>query len=245
MLPARECGGRMVTPLKFSRREWGIILMIGVLTPLIDSRIEVLLVQFFGGIANTINVFSFTGGPLNGDALVAWEEYGAVVAAYIVRKPGAATAAMTINGFGQFIVDGFQGPHHLLYGLAGLGADAVFAAFRYKRFDLTASALAGMGCQTFWIPVTYAYHNVLGRFSSAFIVGDVLTRLVVGALADGVLGAVIGWAILRLFRQTSKTASSPKDSLWDGNISEQSKVGGSGTLQGFRVEYFIDNGVKV
>jgi energy-coupling factor transport system permease protein len=198
----------------------GIVVAIGVLTPLVDGRVEVYLVQFFAGIANTFNVFSFTGGPLNGDALVAWEEYGAVVAAYIVRKPGAATAAMTINGFGQFIFDGFQGPHHLLYGVAGLGADVVFAAFRYKRFDLTSSALAGMGCQLFWIPVTYAYHDVLDRFSLAFIGGDILTRLVVGALADGILGAVIGWAILRLLRPASMTAPYPKDSLRTGNMSD-------------------------
>ena len=210
----------MIMPLTFSRREWGIVVAIGVLTPLIDSRVEVFLVQFFVGIANTINVFSFTGGPLNGDALVAWEEYGAVVAAYIVRKPGAATAAMTINGFGQFIVDGFQGPHHLLYGVAGLGADLVFAAFRYKRFDLTASALAGMGCQLFWIPITYAYHDVLGRFSFTFIGGDILTRLVIGALADGILGAAIGWVVLRLLRPASRTALPPKNSFGAGNISD-------------------------
>jgi energy-coupling factor transport system substrate-specific component len=181
----------------FSRWDWGIVLAVGIITPLIDSRIEVYLVQFFLNISGSINVFDYTGGPLNRDALVAWEEYGALIAAFIVRKPGAATAAMTINGFGQFIVDGFQGPHHLLYGVAGLGADLVLAAFRYRRFDLRAAALAGISCQLFWIPVTYTYHNVLGRFSTTFVVGDILTRLAVGAVVDGVFGALLGLALLR------------------------------------------------
>lgn len=184
--------------LRFTRREWAVVLAVGLLTPLIDSRVEVLLVQFFEGIRGTVSLFDFTGGPLNSDALVAWEEYGAVIAAYVVRKPGAATTAMTINGFGQFVVDGFQGPHHLLYGVAGLGADLAFLAFRYRRFDAASSALAGVACQAFWIPVTYAYHDVLGRFSLAFIEGDVATRVLVGAVFDGLLGALLGFAVLRV-----------------------------------------------
>ena len=177
------------------------MLAVGVLTPLIDGRVELLLVHFFSSIRNIISVFDFTGGPLNSDALVAWEEYGAVLAAFIVRKPGAATGAMTINGFGQFLLDGFQGPHHLLYGLVGVGADLVFMMSRYERFDAITAALAGVACQVFWIPVTYAYHNVLGRFPPAFIAGDIATRIVVGALLDGLMGALVGVLVLESFKR--------------------------------------------
>jgi ABC-type thiamin/hydroxymethylpyrimidine transport system permease subunit len=86
--------------------------------------------------------------------LVAWEEYGAVLASYLVRKPGAATLAMAINGFGQyFLVDGLQGPHHLIYFVSGLSADLIFGLFRYKRYDIATCVLAGIASQMFWIPV--------------------------------------------------------------------------------------------
>lgn len=141
-------------------------------------------------------VFDYAGGPLNSDLLVSWEEYGAVLAAYLVKKPGSATVAMTINGFGQFLIDGSLGPHHLLYGVSGLGADFVFLLFRNRRYDVGASALAGIACQAFWIPVTYTYHQVFAKFSMTFILGDIATRVVGGAIGDGLLGAGLGFIAL-------------------------------------------------
>src|SRR5713226_1450674 len=111
---------------RFTRNELIILVAIGVLTPLIDDRVEHFLVTFFANISGSVNVFDYTGGPLNSDLLIVWEEYGAVLAAYLVRKPEAATLAMTNNGSGQFFRDGFVGPHHLPYGFSRVGADVVF-----------------------------------------------------------------------------------------------------------------------
>jgi ABC-type thiamin/hydroxymethylpyrimidine transport system permease subunit len=184
--------------LRLTRRDLYVILAVGALTPLVDSRVEVWLVRLFIDLRDVVNVFDFTGGPLNSDFLVVWEEYGAVLAAYLVRKPGAATLALTINGFGQFVIDGFQGPHHLFYGAAGLGADLVFASFRYRRFDAVTSGLAGVACQLFWIPFTYVYHDVFSRFPISFLVNDVITRVVGGAIGDGLLGLVLGFLVLKV-----------------------------------------------
>lgn len=181
-----------MTILGFSRYQWLAIIAVGIITPLVDSRVEVIHPIFFFQIRGSVNVFDFTGGPLNSDLLVAWEEYGAVLAAYVVRKPGAATIAMTINGFMQFYIDGFTGPHHLLYGLTGLAADVSFALFRYRRFDALASALAVMTCQLFWIPTTYSYHAIWGRYPVSWMAGDLLTRMVGGAVGDGLVGFAIG-----------------------------------------------------
>lgn len=180
---------------RFTRNELIVLVAIGVLTPLIDGRVERFLATFFVNISGSVNIFDYTGGPLNSDLLIAWEEYGAVLAAYLVRKPGAATFAMTINGFGQYFGDGFVGPHHLLYGFSGVGADVVFWAFRYRRYDALASALAGVAAQFFWVPFSYVYHVVYLRPLS-FIGGDLLIRVIGGALGDGLLGAGLGVAIL-------------------------------------------------
>jgi len=194
---------------RFTRDELIILVAIGVLTPLIDDRVEHFLVAFFANISGSFNVFDYTGGPLNSDLLIAWEEYGAVLAAYLVRKPGAATLAMTINGFGQFFRDGFVGPHHLLYGFAGVGADVVFWAFRYRRYDAAASAFAGVAAQFFWVPFSYVYH-VVYLYPLSFIGGDLLIRVIGGALGDGLLGAGLGVAILQVGSWAGLQIGSPR-----------------------------------
>ncbi len=185
----------------FTRYDLIAIIAVGILTPLIDSRVERLLVQYFFDIRNVVNIFDYTGGPFNSDLLIVWEEYGAVLAAYLVRKPGAATIAMTINGFGQFFIDGFQGPHHLLYGVSGLGADVVFALFRYRRYDVRVSTVAGIASQVFWLPLSYAYHAVLQLYPVTFIESDLTVRVLGSAVGDGLLGAALGFIILNLARR--------------------------------------------
>ncbi len=199
----------------FTRYDLIAILAVGILTPLIDSRVERLLVQYFFDIRNVVRIFDYTGGPLNSDLLIAWEEYGAVLAAYLVRKPGAATVAMTINGFGQFFVDGFQGPHHLLYGVAGLGADVVFTLFRYKRYGARVSLLAGIASEAFWIPFTYAYHAVLQLYPLTFIESDLIVRILGSAVGDGLLGAGLGFVVLRLARRLGATRNTmEREKAW-------------------------------
>jgi len=195
------------------------VFLVGILTPLIDSRVEVWLPQFFFNIHNTVNIFAYTGGPVNGDLLVAWEEYGAVLASYLVRKPGAASLAMGINGLGQyFLVDSLQGPHHLVYFVAGLGADLVFGVFRYKRYDVATCILAGIASQVFWIPVSYAYHNVLSLYSTNFIEQDIATRILGGAVGDGLLGATLGFVVLRIALKVRATRRSGKNLAQDASL---------------------------
>ncbi|MDA4128120.1 MAG: ECF transporter S component [Thaumarchaeota archaeon] len=183
----------------FTKRDWTIIVAVGVITPLIDDRIEHGLVQFFADIRNSVNIFDYTGGPLNSDLILVWLEYGAILTAYLVRKPGAATIAMTINGFLQVLVDGTHAPHHFLYGITGLGADVTFAIYRFERYDFRTCALAGAASQAFWIPVTYAYHAVLYLYPISFVAGDLVIRILGSAVGDGLLGAALGYLILRTF----------------------------------------------
>ena len=141
-------------------------------------------------------MFDTTGGPVVGDFLQTWEQYGAVLAAFIVRKPGSGTIAMTINGFGQVFLNGTHTPH-LLYGVAGLGADLVFASLMYKRYDIKAAAMAGLSAGLFWYPIVYATHGVY-LYPTSFIVIDLIVRALGSAMGNGLLGAAIGTAILRI-----------------------------------------------
>ncbi len=187
----------------FSRNESLVILTIGIVTPLIDHRVDTLLFQFVSGIRSIVlfsDYLSFsTGGPLFGDLLQTWFQYGAILAAYLVRKPGAGTIAMTINGLVQVFISGAHSPH-LLYGVTGLGADIVFASFRYRRYDIPAVSLAGVASAMFWYPIVFFSHY-LYLYPPSFIVADLVIRVLGSAVGNGLLGATIGLVILRVVRR--------------------------------------------
>jgi energy-coupling factor transport system permease protein len=67
----------------------------------------------------------------------------ATVAFLIIRKPGVALLAETAAASGEFIMGSEWGLEVLIYGFVqGLFAELVFAAFRYKRFDVFSVSLA-------------------------------------------------------------------------------------------------------
>jgi ABC-type thiamin/hydroxymethylpyrimidine transport system permease subunit len=101
---------------------------------------------------------------------------------------------MTINGFGQVFLNGTHTPH-LLYGVAGLGADLAFGLFYYKRYDLPTVCLAGIACSLFWYPVVYFSHTVY-LYPTQFILIDLVVRVLGSTVGDGILGASLGFATL-------------------------------------------------
>ncbi|MDA4117348.1 MAG: ECF transporter S component [Thaumarchaeota archaeon] len=189
--------------LFFSRREFVVIVAIGIVSGLIDDKAEMFL---FASVAHThilvlVNDYLayVTRGPVFGDLLETWLEYGALIAACLVRKPAAATLALTINGCCQVFVNGTHDPH-LLYGLPGLGADIVFALFRYKRYDVPVVCLAGISCAVFWYPVVWFTHGIY-QFPLSFVLADFAFRILGGAVGDGLLGGALALIILSLAGQ--------------------------------------------
>lgn len=70
----------------------------------------------------------------------------AVLAPMIVRKAGAGLFAEMVAASVSVLVVSQWGPDALVSGfLQGIGAEIVFAAFRYRRFDWPVVALAGAG----------------------------------------------------------------------------------------------------
>ncbi|MDA8237077.1 MAG: ECF transporter S component [Chloroflexi bacterium] len=68
----------------------------------------------------------------------------AVLAPVVVRRAGAGLFAELVAASVSVLVVSQWGPDALLSGfLQGIGAEAVFAAFRYRRFDAPVVALAG------------------------------------------------------------------------------------------------------
>ena len=67
-----------------------------------------------------------------------------IVAAYLIRKPGAGVLTGAISGIIEFFAGNPLGVIIIPYGLfEGLGVDIGFSLFRYKRFDSLAFFVAG------------------------------------------------------------------------------------------------------
>ncbi|NEU30534.1 ECF transporter S component [bacterium LRH843] len=119
----------------------------------------------------------------------------------LIRKPGVALiASIAAAGLSAFIGHGFS---VLLYGLIqGLGAELLFAAFRYKRFGMVVAGFAGVAScfAGLFLDLFYGYANLelwalfvkYGlRVVSAFIFTGIFAYLIVRALeATGVTNLV-------------------------------------------------------
>jgi ABC-type thiamin/hydroxymethylpyrimidine transport system permease subunit len=215
--------------LFFSGKELAVIVAVGLLTGLLDDKIEMLEFASVARshilvLANDYLAFK-TGGPVFGDILEAWLEYGAVLAACLVRKPAAGTIALTINGLCQVFVGGAHDPH-LLYGVPGLGADLVFASFRYKRYDIPAVCLAGIASAMFWYPIVWFTHGIY-LYPVSFILSDLALRVLGSAVGDGLLGGAIA---LLIFILVGRKWNEPRASALGGGGGGVNDVNATGLL---------------
>jgi len=115
-----------------------------------------------------------------------------VLAALIIRKPGAAVFAELIAASVETLVGAKWGPIDLVYGLVqGLGAELVFAVFLYASWRLVvallAGALAGVGGAIIDLVVYYrGYPPALA-----------LIYLISFAVSGALLGGLLSWLIAR------------------------------------------------
>ena len=115
----------------------------------------------------------------------------AIVAAYIIRRPGAAIAAETLAALAELLAGGQWGLTLLISGLVQGGmAEAVFALTGYKRYDLSvlaaAGAAAGIGSlvvdRLFWYP----------DISLNILAVMLVARIISGAVLAGRVGQMAG-----------------------------------------------------
>lgn len=133
-----------------------------------------------------------------------------VIAMLLVRKPGVAFVTALVYGLVQAIARANW--NSLSFGfMEGLGAEIVFALFRYQRFDALSAFLAGgIGARTpdnLWSLVNASAspsgHVMPGMSAEqfapwqTFVGGEIL-----GLLVLGVLSGLVGWALAKLIERT-------------------------------------------
>jgi energy-coupling factor transport system substrate-specific component len=110
------------------------------------------------------------------------------VAYLIIRKPGIALLAEVAASSGEFIMGSEWGLEVLLYGvIQGLFAELVFAAFRYKRYDLVAVSLAAAS-STVGSLIMDQYKGYIGDLALWNLILYIAIRFVGAIVIAGVFG---------------------------------------------------------
>ncbi|MCR6109659.1 ECF transporter S component [Bacillus sp. A301a_S52] len=149
-----------------------------------------LLFYFFGqGLRNFLTPFGLA--PFGYEIIFGIWFIVSIIAAYVIRKPGAAFWSELIAGTVQVLIGSPAGPRLILTAaIQGIGAEIVFLATRYRNFSLHILVLAGMSAAVF----SYAwgwFSSGLAALTPGLIVATLAVRVLSGALLAGVLGKYI------------------------------------------------------
>jgi energy-coupling factor transport system permease protein len=154
----------------------------------------------FGLINNLLGVAYTAINAFNPMLAMFFAPFGMVtlLAAYVVRKPGAALLAGLINGLVQFLAGNPAGLWSIPFGIAhGLGTELVFFLFRYKNFGWLACFLASVVDGLFnMVVVVFAFNMI------AMPTGQLLMLVVLASLSSGVEAGLLGKVVGNLLCKT-------------------------------------------
>lgn len=136
-------------------------------------------------------------GALTMDVVMGFWFIVSIIAAAIIRKPGVALLSEMMAAAVQVLLGSPAGLLLLLTGLVqGAGAEAVFAATRWRRYSLPVLMAAGMGAAVFSFAYTWVRFDY-GSLAPGLLVAMAILRLASGALLGGLLGHLIVKALYR------------------------------------------------
>jgi energy-coupling factor transport system substrate-specific component len=120
-----------------------------------------------------------------------------IIAAYIIRKPGAAFLSETVAATIEVMIGNAVGPQLILSGMVqGLGAEAVFAATKWKNYSTWVLVAAGMGSSVFSFVWGY-FISGFAALSPGYVTAMFFVRLLSGAILAGLLGKYLSDGLAR------------------------------------------------
>ncbi|MCM3289966.1 ECF transporter S component [Paenibacillus sp. MER 180] len=134
-------------------------------------------------------------GPMGYEVIFGIWFIVSIIATYIIRKPGAAVISETVAGLIEVLIGNAVGPILIVSALIqGLGAEAVFAATRYRNYSTKVLMLAGVGSAVFSFAWGY-FRSGYAAYSVGLIIAMFVVRCISGALLSGLLGKWIADAL--------------------------------------------------
>lgn len=137
-------------------------------------------------------------GAVTMDVVMGFWFIVSIIAAAIIRKPGAALLSEVLAALVQVLLGSPAGLLLLVTGLVqGAGAEAVFAATRWKNYRLQVLMLAGVGAAI----ASFAYTWV--RFDyGALAPGLLVTMFALRCLSGAILGGLAGHLVVEALYKT-------------------------------------------
>jgi energy-coupling factor transport system substrate-specific component len=127
-----------------------------------------------------------------------------VLAGLVVRKPGAALFAELVAASIEALLGGTWGLDTLASGaIQGFGAEIVFAATRYRVWDLTIAIIAGA------VSAAAGWLHDLPLYYAELTPGDWIVLLVIYVISGAVIAGVGSWWLMRLLAQSGVLAQFP------------------------------------
>lgn len=130
-------------------------------------------------------------GPIGYDLIFGIWFIVSIIAANIIRKPGAAFLSETIAAMVEVLLGNAVGPMLLIAGMIqGIGAEAVFAVTKWKVYSTWLLMLAGVGSAL--TSFTYGYFmSGYAALEPGYVLAMLIARMISGAIIAGLLGKAI------------------------------------------------------
>jgi energy-coupling factor transport system substrate-specific component len=136
-------------------------------------------------------------GPITMDVVMGFWFIVSIIAAAIIRKPGAALLSELMAAATEILLGSPAGLLLLLAALVqGAGAEAVFAVTRWRNYRLPVLIAAGIGAAIFSFIFTWIRFDY-GSLATGLVSAMFLLRCLSGALLGGLLGHFIVEALYR------------------------------------------------
>ncbi|WP_215145975.1 ECF transporter S component [Exiguobacterium qingdaonense] len=120
-----------------------------------------------------------------------------IIAAYIIRKPGAAFISEVMAATIEMLIGNAIGPRIILVGIVqGLGAEAVFAMTGYRRYELWVLMLAGFGSAVTSFVYTY-FMSGFAMLEPGYVATMFGLRTVSGMVIAGIGGKLLSDLLLK------------------------------------------------
>ena len=136
-------------------------------------------------------------GPVTMDVMMGFWFIASIVAAAIIRKPGAALLAEVLAALVEVLLGSPAGLLLILAGLIqGAGAEAVFALTRWRDYRLPVLMAAGVGSAVFSFIYTWIRFDY-GALAPGLVIAMFILRCLSGALLGGLAGPLVTRALYR------------------------------------------------